>query len=57
MVLAGTSLNYLINLGAIVVFLGVIIAILPLTDETGNSVTCNVSKNVDITIVLIHSCN
>ena len=48
MVLSGTSLNYLIGLGSIILFLGVIIAAIPLTEETGNAVMCNVSNTEDL---------
>lgn len=44
MVLSGTSLNYIVGLGSIILLLGVIIAAIPLTDETSNSVMCNVSQ-------------
>ena len=43
MVLSGTSLNCLVGLGSIILLLGVIIAAIPLTEETGDSIMCNVS--------------
>ena len=48
MVLSGTSLNYLIGLGSIILLLGVIIAAIPLTGETGNAAMCHVSNTEDL---------